>query len=134
VLVHLVLLHDAGSSNPATPVSYSDVIKFFPYFILKDLTSLLVLLFILTFLIHFKPNMLSHPDNYIKANPLVTPRHIVPEWYFLPFYAILRSVPNKLGGVFFMICSILILVVIPYISTTFFYSSPRLRVLFKLFF
>jgi quinol-cytochrome oxidoreductase complex cytochrome b subunit len=79
VLVHLTLLHDVGSTNPSINVNYIDNLKFYPYFLLKDLNSFLTLLLVLTFLIHFKPNMLGHPDNYIKANPLVTPTHIVPE-------------------------------------------------------
>jgi len=131
VLIHLTLLHDTGSTNPASNVNYLDNIKFYPYFFLKDLVSLLTLLFILSFLIHFKPNMLGHPDNYIKANPLITPLHIVPEWYFLPFYAILRSVPNKLGGVFLMLCSILILFLIPFLSSSLYKIAPRLRRIFR---
>jgi quinol-cytochrome oxidoreductase complex cytochrome b subunit len=80
VCLHLSLLHDeAGSTNPASNINYLDNINFYPYLFLKDLVSLLCLLFVLSFLIHFKPNMLGHPDNYIKANPLVTPLHIVPE-------------------------------------------------------
>ena len=134
VLIHLVLLHDIVSTNPATNTNYLDNIKFYHYFLLKDLTSLLTLLFILSFLIHFKPNMLGHPDNYIKANPLVTPMHIVPEWYFLPFYAILRSVPSKLGGVFLMIFALLILFIIPFFSSTLFKIPPRMRPLFRKFF
>jgi ubiquinol-cytochrome c reductase cytochrome b subunit len=80
VLLHLLLLHETkGSSNPATNDNHVENSKFFPYFFYKDLFSLMVLLFILTFLIHFEPNYFGHPDNYIKANPLVTPAHIVPE-------------------------------------------------------
>lgn len=131
VLFHLILLHDIGSTNPAANVNYLDNIKFYPYFLLKDLISFLVLIFVLTYLIHFKPNMLGHPDNYIKANPLITPKHIVPEWYFLPFYAILRSVPSKLGGVFLMIFAILILLIIPFLSSTLFSIPPRMRFFFR---
>jgi len=80
VLLHLSLLHDKdGSSNPGTNDNHVDYLKFYPYFVYKDLYSLLILLFVLTFLIHFKPNFFGHPDNYIKANPLITPAHIVPE-------------------------------------------------------
>lgn len=134
VLIHLTLLHDIGSTNPTAPINYIDNIRFYPYFFLKDLTSLLVLLFILSFLIHFKPNMLGHPDNYIKANPFITPIHIVPEWYFLPFYAILRSVPNKLGGVLLMLSAILILFIIPFFSRKIFIIPPRFRTLFRVIF
>jgi quinol-cytochrome oxidoreductase complex cytochrome b subunit len=134
VLLHLVLIHEVGSSNPATNDNHIDNLKFYPYFFLKDLTSLLVLLFILTFLIHFKPNYLGHPDNYIKANPLVTPLHIVPEWYFLPFYAILRSVPMKLGGVILMVFAILVLFIIPFLSTSTFAIPVRMRTAFRFFF
>jgi len=127
-------LHDAGSTNPAANENTLDLIKFFPYFFYKDIVSLLVLLFVLTFLIHFKPNMLSHPDNYIRANPLVTPKHIVPEWYFLPFYAILRTVPNKLGGVFLMISAIFILLILPFLSSTLLLVPPSMRGLFRIFY
>jgi len=133
-MIHLILLHDVGSTNPAINVNYIDMSKFYPYFLLKDLISFLCLLFVLTFLIHFRPNMLGHPDNYIKANPLVTPTHIVPEWYFLPFYAILRSVPDKLLGVFLMIAVILILFIIPFLSSTLFNIPPRMRHIFRIFF
>jgi ubiquinol-cytochrome c reductase cytochrome b subunit len=82
---------------------------FYPYFVVKDLFIILLTLTIFCIVVFFYPNALGHPDNYIKANPLVTPTHIVPEWYFLPFYAILRSIPSKLGGVLFMGFSIVIL-------------------------
>jgi len=113
---------------------YPENIRFYPYFLLKDYNSLLALLFILTYLVHFDPNLLGHPDNYIPANPLITPKHIVPEWYFLPFYAILRSFDSKNLGVVAMFCAIFILFVLP-----FFYngrnSIPNLfRYLFKLSF
>lgn len=134
VLIHLTLLHEVGSTNPIANVNYIDNLRFYPYFFLKDLTSLFALLFVLTFLIHFKPNMLGHPDNYIKANPFVTPLHIVPEWYFLPFYAILRSVPNKLGGVLLMLCAILILFIIPFLSSDLFNIPVRFRHTFRKFF
>jgi len=131
VLIHLLLLHDIGSTNPASNINYLDNVQFYPYFFLKDLTSLLLLLFVLTYLIHFKPNMLGHPDNYIRANVLSTPLHIVPEWYFLPFYAILRSVPDKLGGVFLMLFSIIILFFIPFLPIGLFRKPPRMRSIFR---
>jgi len=90
-----------------------DSLPFYPYFYVKDLYAFLILLASFIFLIFFFPNALGHSDNYIPANPLVTPPHIVPEWYFLPFYAILRSIPDKLGGVVAMISAILVLLSLP---------------------
>ena len=107
-ILHLAILHYSGSSSPVQ-LDNLDYIKFYPYFLIKDFFSLLLLFIFLFMFITFYPNYLGHPDNYIRANPLVTPTHIVPEWYFLPFYAILRSVPNKLVGVIMMFSSILIL-------------------------
>jgi len=107
VMLHLMFLHENGST---ALVSYKtdDLVNFFPYFFVKDLLGFLIMLFCLITVICFYPNVLGHPDNYIEANPLVTPEHIVPEWYFLPFYAILRSIPDKLGGVIYMFLSILV--------------------------
>lgn len=99
VLVHLVLLHHKGSSNPLGISTIQDKISFHPYFSLKDVVGLFVLLFVFLFFVFYYPNTLGHSDNYITANSLVTPLHIVPEWYFLPFYAILRACPNKIGGI-----------------------------------
>ena len=98
-LSHLVLLHENGSNNPLGVESKTEVISFYPYFYVKDLFGLILLFIIYFYFVFFSPNTLGHPDNYIPANPIVTPAHIVPEWYFLPFYAILRSIPHKLGGV-----------------------------------
>jgi len=112
-LIHLALLHDVGSSNPLGVESIGDFIPFYPYFLLKDIFGFLVFLILFSYLVFFEPNLLGHPDNYIKANPLVTPPHIVPEWYFLPFYAILRAVPDKLGGVAAMGAAIGILFFLP---------------------
>jgi len=117
VLVHLSLLHANGSNNPSG-ISYKvDITSFYPYFYVKDLFALLILIFVFSFFIFFYPNVLGHSDNYIPANSLVTPAHIVPEWYFLPFYAILRSIPDKLGGVIAMISAILILILLPILNT-----------------
>jgi ubiquinol-cytochrome c reductase cytochrome b subunit len=115
VLVHISLLHLKGSSTPLGFINSSglDGLSFYPYFVLKDIFSLLLLCMLFTYLVCFKPNLLGHPDNYIKANALVTPTHIVPEWYFLPFYAILRSIPDKLGGVVCMGLSIACLFILP---------------------
>ena len=113
VLLHLALLHIPGSSNPLKLSYFSDKVSFYPYFFLKDLFSFFSILIIFFFFVFFFPNTLGHPDNYIPANPLSTPSHIVPEWYFLPFHAILRSIPNKLGGVLYMFGSLLLLLYLP---------------------
>jgi quinol-cytochrome oxidoreductase complex cytochrome b subunit len=118
VLLHLSLLHNEGSNNPLGLNSNPDTISFYPYFYVKDLFSFLILVLFFSFFVFYYPNALGHADNYIPANPLVTPPHIVPEWYFLPFYAILRSIPDKLGGVVAMIAAILILLLLPIINTS----------------
>jgi ubiquinol-cytochrome c reductase cytochrome b subunit len=112
-LVHLSLLHRTGSNNPLGINKNTEVVTFYPYFYVKDLLAFFVLLFVFSFFVFFFPNTLGHSDNYIEANSLVTPAHIVPEWYFLPFYAILRSIPDKLGGVLAMVLAILILLLLP---------------------
>lgn len=117
-IVHLSLLHTVGSNNPLGINTNLDSIPFYPYFYVKDLFAFFILLSIFSFFVFFYPNILGHADNYIPANPLVTPPHIVPEWYFLPFYAILRSVPDKLGGVVAMIGAILILLALPVLNTS----------------
>jgi len=106
-VLHIIFLHDAGSNNPLGINFLVDKITFYTYFYLKDVLSLILFITLLSFFIFYSPNYLGHPDNYIKANALVTPAHIVPEWYFLPFYAILRTVPNKLGGVILMVLSLI---------------------------
>jgi len=113
--------------------SSQDKISFYPYFFLKDAVGLAFALLFYVVLIHFYPNLLGHSDNYIQANPLVTPTHIVPEWYFLPFYAILRAIPNKIGGVAAMLGAILILFVIPFIDRSPI-RTPRVRPIFNFFF
>jgi len=118
VIVHLALLHRDGSNNPVGIPSSLDKISFYPYFYVKDLFSFMVFLFFFSIILFYLPNTLGHPDNYIQANPMSTPAHIVPEWYFLPFYAILRSIPNKLGGVAAMGGAIVILLFIPFINTS----------------
>jgi ubiquinol-cytochrome c reductase cytochrome b subunit len=117
-IVHLSLLHKDGSNNPLGINLNVESISFYPYFYVKDLFSFLIFLILFSLFVFFSPNSLGHPDNYIVANSLVTPPHIVPEWYFLPFYAILRSIPNKLGGVIAMVSAILILILLPYINTS----------------
>nr|BAA88869.1 cytochrome b [Ditrema temminckii] len=117
-LVHLIFLHESGSNNPTGLNSDADKISFHPYFSYKDLLGFAVLLIALIALALFSPNLLGDPDNFTPANPLVTPAHIKPEWYFLFAYAILRSIPNKLGGVLALLFSILILVMVPILHTS----------------
>lgn len=120
VFLHLFFLHEVGSSNPLGLNSIKiDSIPFTPYFTIKDLFGLVIFIIFFSYFIFFNPNLLGHPDNYIPANPLVTPTHIVPEWYFLPFYAILRCIPNKLIGVIALVASILILLLLPLITRNF---------------
>lgn len=118
VIIHIALLHRDGSNNPLGIESNSDKIPFYPYYYVKDLFSFMVFVVFFSFILFFYPNALGHPDNYIPADPMSTPAHIVPEWYFLPFYAILRSIPNKLGGVLAMGGAIVILLLIPFINTS----------------
>nr|UEK25258.1 cytochrome b [Spilogale angustifrons]UEK25271.1 cytochrome b [Spilogale angustifrons] len=117
-MVHLLFLHETGSNNPSGMVSDSDKIPFHPYYTIKDILGALLLTLILMALVLFSPDMLGDPDNYTPANPLNTPPHIKPEWYFLFAYAILRSIPNKLGGVLALILSILVLAIIPLLNTS----------------
>lgn len=114
VFLHLLFLHEYKSTNPLGVDGELDTIPFSPYFIVKDGFAVLIFIFIFLFFVFFFPNTLGHPDNYIMANPLVTPTHIVPEWYFLPLYGILRSVPDKLGGVLLLLSSIFILGLLPF--------------------
>nr|ACR83151.1 cytochrome b [Poecilia gillii]ACR83152.1 cytochrome b [Poecilia gillii]ACR83154.1 cytochrome b [Poecilia gillii]ACR83155.1 cytochrome b [Poecilia gillii] len=117
-LVHLIFLHETGSNNPIGLNSDADKISFHPYFSYKDLLGFILLLTTLIALALFSPNLLGDPENFTPANPLVTPPHIKPEWYFLFAYAILRSIPNKLGGVLALLASILVLMVIPFLHTS----------------
>nr|QFI35740.1 cytochrome b [Protographium marcellus] len=113
-MIHLLFLHQTGSNNPLGINSNLDKIPFHPFFTFKDLIGFIIMLFMLILLTLTNPYMLGDPDNFIPANPLVTPIHIQPEWYFLFAYAILRSIPNKLGGVIALIMSILILIILPF--------------------
>nr|AFX67344.1 cytochrome b [Melanotaenia australis] len=117
-MVHLIFLHETGSNNPTGLNSDADKISFHPYFSYKDLLGFTILLLGLTSLALFLPNLLGDPDNFTPANPLMTPPHIKPEWYFLFAYAILRSIPNKLGGVLALLFSILVLMVVPILHTS----------------
>ena len=120
VILHLVALHRFGSNNPIgiDVKGTQDTLPFHPYYTIKDLFGLGVFLTLFAAAVFFFPNFMGHPDNYIPANPMVTPAHIVPEWYFLPFYAILRSIPDKLGGVVAMGGAIAILALLPIINTS----------------
>nr|APD82342.1 cytochrome b [Stenella longirostris]APD82381.1 cytochrome b [Stenella longirostris]APD82459.1 cytochrome b [Stenella longirostris]APD82472.1 cytochrome b [Stenella longirostris]APD82589.1 cytochrome b [Stenella longirostris] len=116
--VHLLFLHETGSNNPTGIPSDMDMIPFHPYYTIKDILGGLLLILTLLALTLFTPDLLGDPDNYTPANPLSTPAHIKPEWYFLFAYAILRSIPNKLGGVLALLLSILVLIFIPMLQTS----------------
>jgi len=113
--MHLIAVHEtAGASNPLGVPGYYDRVPFAPYYLFKDLITIFMFMFGLSLFVFFMPNVLGDSDNYIPANPMQTPAAIVPEWYLLPFYAILRSIPNKLLGVITMFAALAILVVLPY--------------------
>jgi len=121
IILHISFIHLKGSNNPLG-IANVNKISFYPYFWLKDIFGWIVLGGIYLAFIFFYPNVLGHPDNYVAANPLVTPSHISPEWYFLPFYAILRAIPNKLSGVCLMFSGLLILFLVPVLNLSPFYS------------
>jgi ubiquinol-cytochrome c reductase cytochrome b subunit len=133
--LHIWALHVPGNSNPTgvSVKSGQDTVPFHPYYTMKDTFAIVVFLIIFALFLFFMPNYLGHPLNYEPANPLSTPAHIVPEWYYLPFYAILRAIPSKLGGVIAMFGSILILFVLPWLDTSK-VRSGTYRPLFKVFF
>lgn len=138
VLLHIAALHTHGSNNPKgiDIKSPKDTIPFHPYYTIKDFFGFGIYFLIFAFFIFYAPNYLGHPDNYTPANPLVTPPHIVPEWYFLPFYAILRAVPSKLGGVTLMFSSIFVLFVLPWLDRSSVRSAnyrPLYRIAFWFF-
>ncbi len=135
VILHIVALHTHGSNNPLgiDRKGPQDSIPFHPYYTIKDLFGLSFVLTIFAAVVFYAPDFLGHPDNYIPADPLKTPAHIVPEWYFLPFYAILRAVPDKLGGVIAMISAILILFALPWLDTSK-VRSATFRPIYKKFF
>nr|QJA16392.1 cytochrome b [Ips acuminatus] len=133
VMIHLLFLHQTGSNNPLGLNSNIDKIPFHPFFTFKDLLGALIMLFLLTILSLQAPYLLGDPDNFTPANPLMTPAHIQPEWYFLFAYAILRSIPNKLGGVIALILSIAILYILPFSNKKKFQSNqfyPINKILF----
>nr|ANJ70419.1 cytochrome b [Haliplus lineatocollis] len=136
VMIHLLFLHQTGSNNPLGLNSNIDKIPFHPYFSFKDIMGFIMLMLSLTILTLLNPYLLGDPDNFIPANPLVTPIHIQPEWYFLFAYAILRSIPNKLGGVIALVLSILILMILPFFNMNKFQSIkfyPINQMLFWIF-
>jgi len=116
-IVHILLLHSVGSSSPTGVLTGNDAIHFSPYYIWKDILGVVFVVTTLLLVVCYAPNMFSHPDNNIAASPTVTPRHIVPEWYFLIFYAILKSIPDKLGGAIFMGLSMLCLFFFPFVDS-----------------
>nr|YP_010338934.1 apocytochrome b [Erythrolobus coxiae]UNJ19006.1 apocytochrome b [Erythrolobus coxiae] len=130
-IIHLAFLHKNGSNNGLGISSTIDKINIYPYFILKDFLGVSIFLLIFMIFVFYFPNYLNHSDNYIKANPLITPALISPEWYFLVFYAILRSVPHKLAGVILMLCSIFILFLLPWLNG-FEIKSARFRPFYKI--
>jgi ubiquinol-cytochrome c reductase cytochrome b subunit len=134
IFLHIVALHITGSNNPLgiDVKSEQDTLPFHPYYTIKDSVGMCVYLMVFACLVFFAPNYLGHADNYIPANPLSTPAEIVPEWYFLPFYAILRAVPNKLGGVTLMFGAIVVLFLLPWLDTSP-VRSARFRPLYRPF-
>jgi ubiquinol-cytochrome c reductase cytochrome b subunit len=148
VILHVWAFHTTGNNNPtgvevrrtSRAEAQADTLPFWPYFVIKDLFALVFILVLFAAVVGFMPNFLGHPDNYIEANPLVTPAHIVPEWYFLPFYAILRAITfdilfidSKLGGVLAMFGSIVVLALVPWLDTSR-VRSGRYRPQFKFWF
>lgn len=135
-IVHIAALHQYGSNNPLGVHSGVDKVAFYPYFFVKDLVGWVAFAIMFSIFVFFYPNLLGHPDNYINANPMSTPAHIVPEWYFLWVYAILRSIPNKLGGVAAIGLVFVSLLALPFLNTSQVRSShfrPIFKKLFWLF-
>nr|YP_003204693.1 cytochrome b [Evania appendigaster]ACL36010.1 cytochrome b [Evania appendigaster] len=135
VIIHLVFLHETGSNNPLGVSSNIYKIPFHPYFTFKDVITMIIMFMIIMMMTLMTPNLLNDPENFLKANPMITPTHIQPEWYFLFAYAILRSIPNKLGGVIALLMSILILMIMPLFKTSVKTSkfSPFSQFLFWMF-
>jgi ubiquinol-cytochrome c reductase cytochrome b subunit len=135
VILHIWALHVTGQNNPTglDIKTKADAVPMYPYAVAKDAVGLFAFLLLFAWFVFFLPDYLGHADNYIEANPLVTPPHIVPEWYFLPFYAILRAIPSKLGGVIAMFSAIAILVFVPWLDTSR-VRSAKYRPLYKWFF
>lgn len=132
-IIHLALLHKDGSSSPIGSDTGVDDIPFYPYYFAKDLFAFTCFILFFGIFVFFFPNVLNHPDNCIPADPMETPKHLVPEWYFLPFYAILRSIPHKAAGIVAMVGAILVMLVIPYTYTGYIRNTTY-RPLFKVFY
>nr|YP_010128168.1 cytochrome b [Tropidothorax cruciger]QPP20737.1 cytochrome b [Tropidothorax cruciger] len=135
-MIHLLFLHQTGSNNPLGVNSNYDKVPFHPYFSIKDIMGMMITMLLFSMLIMMEPRILGDPENFIPANPLVTPVHIQPEWYFLFAYAILRSIPNKLGGVLAMMASIIIILILPITNKSKFQGTtfyPMNKILFWLF-
>lgn len=132
-VLHLVVLHEEGSSNPLGTQS-KDNVNFAPLFLNKDFFWMALFFFFLSYFIFFRPSAFMHPANYERANPFLTPKNIVPEWYFLPFYTILKSIPNKDGGIIAMGLSIIFILLLPFIDSQTLVKSPKVRLLWKFFF
>ncbi|MGE0844668.1 MAG: cytochrome bc complex cytochrome b subunit [Flavobacteriaceae bacterium] len=135
VILHIWALHIPGNNNPTGVAvkSSKDTVPFHPYYTVKDAFAIVVFLVFFAYWLFYNPNALGHTDNYIEANPLVTPAHIVPEWYFLPFYAILRAIPSKLGGVVAMFGAIAVLFILPWLDTSR-VKSASFRPIYRQFF
>lgn len=131
--LHLIYLHENGSNNSLGLKFSQDKIPFTPYFTIKDIYGVILFFILFSYFVFFEPVYLGHPDNFIPANPLSTPNHIVPEWYFLPFYAILRAVPNKLLGVILLLLSIIVLLIFPFLIKGV-VNSGYYRPLYQVFF
>ena len=134
-IIHMAFLHEKGSSNPfsVAPQINRLFLPLYPYFAIKDLFGFSIIFMIFIYFISFQPDILGHSDNYIEADPLSTPAHIVPEWYFLPFYAILRGIPHKAGGIIAMVGAILVLLLIPF-NYTGYIRNTTYRPIFKVFY
>nr|YP_009346079.1 cytochrome b [Ogadenus brumpti]AMX74051.1 cytochrome b [Ogadenus brumpti]AMX74064.1 cytochrome b [Ogadenus brumpti] len=133
IIAHITLLHETGSSNPLGTPMHIDKIPFHPYFSIKDLLGIMLMLIPFSILILIYPQLFSDPENFSMANPMITPPHIQPEWYFLFAYAILRSIPNKLGGVMALVLSIAIIITLPLTSSSKFKNvsmNPPKKILF----
>jgi len=136
VIAHLVSLHEVGSNNPLGISALTDKIAFHPYLWIKDVFGWLLIGFVYLAFVFYSPNTLGHPDNYVEGNAMVTPAHIVPEWYFLPYYAVLRSIPDKLLGVIAFGGSLAVWLILPFLHTSNVRSSlfrPLFRVFYWLF-
>lgn len=132
---HFIVLHEVGGNNPlGIEFKGYDSLTFFPYYIIKDFFGITIFFFIFFFFVFFIPNKLGHSDNYILANPLVTPPHIVPEWYLLPFYAILRAIPDKFFGALALVMAIVVLAFLPFYSWQPVVKSLNFRFFFRIFF